>query len=171
VGRVDRLAQRADVVCCGRRLRHRAVLTPLRKVADDLHPGRSGRHLGLDRRGELVRLDRCVHARKVPVGRGEETSGGGHDRMPGRRGAREPEGDLAAASGIADHGDTPGGVFLQPRGAVRAVREVRAVPVNGDGRMRVRIDEPGQREPAGQFLQVTRAGNHAFAGKAVQEHP
>ena len=91
--------------------------------------------------------------------------------MPGRRGAREPQGDLAAASGIADHGDTPGGVFFQPRGTVLAVREVRAVPVNRDGRMRVRVDKPGQREPAGQFLRVARAGNHTFARKAVQEYP
>jgi hypothetical protein len=112
-----------------------------------------------------------VHAREVPVGRGEETSGGGHDRMPGRRRAREPEGDRAAASGIADHGDTPGGVFLQPRGAVLAVREVRAVPVSRDGRMRVRIHKSGQREPARQFLRVSGAGNHAFASKAVQEYP
>jgi hypothetical protein len=58
VGRVNGLAQRADVVCCRRGLRYRAVLTPLREIADDLHPGRPGRHLGLDRRGELVRLDR-----------------------------------------------------------------------------------------------------------------
>ena len=91
--------------------------------------------------------------------------------MPGRRGAREPEGDLAAASGIADHGDTPSGVFLQARGAVLAAGEVGAALVNRDGGMRVRINEPGQREPARQFLLVARAGNHAFAGKAVQEHP
>ena len=45
------------------------------------------------------------------------------------------------------------------------------MPVNRDGRMRVRVDKPGQREPAGQFLRVARAGNHTFARKAVQEYP
>ena len=79
-------------------------LPPLREIADDLHPGRARRDLGPDGRGELFRLDRGVHAGKVPVRRGEEAAGGGHHRAPGRRGAREAECDLAAAAGVTDHG-------------------------------------------------------------------
>jgi hypothetical protein len=37
--------------------------------------------------------------------------------------------------------------------------------------MRVRVDEAGQRKPAGQFLRIARSGNHTFARKAVQEYP
>ena len=171
VGRADRGAQRFEVVCRRRRLRYRAVRTPLREVADDLHPGRPGRHLRPDRRNELVWRDRGVHARKVPFRRGEEPPGGGDDRTPGYRSAREAEADLAAAPCIADHRDPGGRVFLQARGAVLAVREIGAALVNRDGRMRVRVDKPSEREPARQFLLVARAGNHPFAEKTVQEHP
>jgi hypothetical protein len=35
--------------------------------------------------------------------------------------------------------------------------------------MRVRIDKPGQRVPARQFLRLARSGHYAIARKAVQE--
>ena len=167
VGRVDRPAQRVEVVGRCRRLRRRPVRTPLGGVADDLHPRRPCRHLGLDSSDELVRRDGGVHARKVPVHRREESAGGGHDGTPGRRGAREFKRGLAAAPDIADHGDTTDGVFRQARGAVLAAGEERAVLVSCDGRVRVRVDQPGQRIPAGQFLVLARSGNHALAREAV----
>jgi hypothetical protein len=37
--------------------------------------------------------------------------------------------------------------------------------------MRVRIDKPGQRIPARQFLRIARSRHHTFARKAVQECP
>ena len=111
----------------------------------------------LDRRYEFVRSDGGVHAREVPVCRGKESASGGDDGTPGRRGARECKGGLAAAPDIADHGDTAGGVLLQARDAVLAVREERTVLVPGNGRMRVRVDQPGQRIPTGQFHLLARS--------------
>jgi hypothetical protein len=89
----------------------------------------------------------------------------------GYRSAREAEGDQAVAPGIADHRDPGGRVFLQARDAVLAVREIGAALVNCDSGMRMRIDKPGQRKPAGQFLRIARSRYHAFARKAVQEYP
>ena len=171
VGRVNRPAKRAEVVCRGCRLRQRAVLTPFREIADDLHPRRPGRHFGLDRRGELVRRDGGMHAGEVPVRRGKEPAGGSHDRMPGHRSAREAEADLAKASGIADYGNPCGRVFLQTRSTVLAVRQVWAVLVSCDSRVGVRVDEPGDRIPAGQLLRLARSCNHTVARKAVSECP
>lgn len=89
MGCVDRLTQGAEVVGRSRRLRHRPVRAPLRGVADDLHPRRPGCHLGLDGSDEFVRLNGGVHAREVPVRRGEESASGGHDGTPDSRRARE----------------------------------------------------------------------------------
>jgi hypothetical protein len=171
VGGIDRLAQRSEVVRRRRRLRHRPALGPFGEVADDLHPGRPGGHLGLDRRNEFARRDRGVHAGEVPVRRGKKPAGGGDNRASGCRGAREAESDLAAAAGVADHRDPGGRVPREPRGAVRAVGEVGAVLVNGNRGVRVRVDEPGQRVPAGQLLRLARPGNHPVARKAVKERP
>jgi len=52
-------------------------------------------------------------------------------------------GHLAAAAGITDDRDPGGHVFLEPRRAVPGIREVRAVLVNGNSGVRVRVDEPG----------------------------
>ena len=154
---IDRLTQGAELVGRGRRLRGRPVRAPLGGVADDLHPRRPGRDLGFDSRDKFVRRDGGVHAREAPVGRGKEPAGGGHDGTPGRRRARESKGGQAEAPDIADHGDTAGGVFRQARGAVLDVSEERAVLVPGNGRVRVRVDQPGQGIPAGQFLLLARA--------------
>src|SRR5580693_7007057 len=56
MGRVDRQAQRVEVVGRTRRVRLWPVRAPLRGVADDLHPRGPGRHLGLDSRDEFVRF-------------------------------------------------------------------------------------------------------------------
>jgi hypothetical protein len=112
-----------------------------------------------------------VHPGKVAVCRGEEAAGGGHDRPPVRRGAGEAEGDLAEAAGVADHGHPAGRVLVQPRGAVGAVGQVRAVLVGSDGRVRVRVDEPGKREPAGQSLRLARPGGETASLGAVEECP
>ena len=115
--------------------------------------------------------DRSVHAGEVPARRGEEAAGGGHDRAPRRGAAREAEGDLGDAPGVPDHGHPAGRVLVKPRGAVLAVGQVRPLLVGGDGRVRVRVDEPGEREPAGQLLGLARPGGDAVARGAVEERP
>jgi hypothetical protein len=149
MGGVDRLPQRVQIVGRGRRLRYRAVRAPHGGVADDLHPRRPGRHLSLDSRYKFAPLDGGVHARKVAVRGGEESAGGGHHGTAGYGGAREFEGDVAAAPDVADHSDAAGGVFGQARRAVFAVGQERAVLVPVDGRVRVCVDQPGHGVAAG----------------------
>ena len=53
---------------------------------------------------------------------------------------------------------TPLAAYSSRRAApYSAVREERAVLVSINGRVRVRVDQPGQRVPAGQFLLLARS--------------
>ena len=55
---------------------------------------------------------------------------------------------------------TPPAAYSSRRaGTVLAVGQVGAVVVGGDGRVRVRVDQPGKRVPAGQFLRLARPGD------------
>src|ERR1700691_3433408 len=67
----------------------------------DLHPRRPGRHLGLDSSDEFVWGDGGVHAREVPVRRGEESASGGDDGTPSPRRAGEFKGGLAAPYSVS----------------------------------------------------------------------